>query len=529
MIKNKKIISIILSLNIFLALPCVSFAKKNNRHFESILTNVKNNSKKLYRVPLHFNPKDLNENEHNLLNKIFVYYLSSKVPNISDKTIKESFFTQQFKENRYEGNGLNLFLNYDELKKFKKYYTKEKIKTILKEDVKNYNQLLSKVISFYDKNIDDLKQYRNYLKGKKTDSFYIKHSKKIEDRNNITIDPTKNEEVLTEKEKLEKAKETCKNDYIVAGLLINKYEKQKKELKKITKKKFQNFKNSCENLDNLLEEKDFKIIRKDFDTLNLDLSYFINFKNVESIYVDISMEFIAKCLYNVMKKDKENKIIQNYIKKNKEKIDKENKNNKKDEDCCTHYKDYKEIIPLEIYIMKGNYFSNDLILTFCEIENVKEAKAIVKCLKSKEFKEEFNKKNFEKFINRVLEIAYKYKKHNEEKIKTSSLEKEIKKIKKQKKDSIKNIEKDLKKLEKNTNKNYYNIKSKKRSLAKEKKYLKDEKQIREDAKEKLEKKKFSKFDSRRDVDIWIKKIKNISYKGFKEIYETIDQKKIEIK
>ena len=529
MTKNRKLIATIISLNVFFALPCVSFAKKNNKQFESILTNMIDSDKQLYYITLHFNSENISGDKHNLLKKIFIYYLSSNIPGISDKTIKESFFTQQFIENKYTENRQRLLLNSEEIKNFKKYYTKEKIKKLLKEDVKNYDQLLSKVISIYDENINDLKEYRNYLKGEKTNDFYIKQSKKIKNRDKTKIDLIKNEEILTKEKELEKAKEACKNDYIVTGLLIDKYEKQKKELKKIKKEEFQNFKNSCENLDSLMEEKNFKIIRKDFNNLKLKLNFSPNFKNADKIYTDISMEFIAKCLYNIMKRDKKNKTIQNYIKKNKEKIDKENKKNKENKNHYTNYKDFEKIIPLKIYINKGNFFSSDLTLSFCKIKNVKEAKMIVKYLKSKEFEKEFNERNFEKFINDILEIANKYKKHKEEKIKTGSLEKEIEKVKKRKKDYIKRIEKELKKLEKNVHKNYYKIKSKKRSVEKEKKYLKDEKQITEDARENLEKKKYYRSDSRMDADVWIKKIKNISYKNFNEIYKTMDLTKIEIK
>lgn len=93
MTKNKKFITIFLSLTIFLALPQPIFSiNKFNIIFTSILGNEK---KQNYKFVLYFNNESIPKDKK-LLMKMFNCYASTKVPGISDETIKENLFLYQF-------------------------------------------------------------------------------------------------------------------------------------------------------------------------------------------------------------------------------------------------------------------------------------------------------------------------------------------------------------------------------------------------------------------------------------------------
>ena len=140
MTKNKKIIAAFLGLNLFLAVPTVSLAKENNQFKNLFETNIGNDQKHVYNIRLYYNTSYLNEYNTNLLEKLFLYYLSSKVPGIEDETIKASFFFFFFSEK--SKNSHSLFLKNNEVKKLdsnNKYIIPNEYYNIFSSAFPNYN------------------------------------------------------------------------------------------------------------------------------------------------------------------------------------------------------------------------------------------------------------------------------------------------------------------------------------------------------------------------------------------------------
>ncbi len=528
MTKNKKIIAAFLGLNLFLTMPAISLAKKNTQFKNLFETTIGNNQKNKYNFRLYCNTIDLNEYNTDLLDKLFTCYLVLKVPGMKDDTIKSSFFLDQFTEK--SNNDRSLFLNDEELKKINKYYTKEKVKNLIEGNIENYAQLINKVVSIYDKNINEIKKYAEFLKDIKTDESYLEILEQIENRNREKIDLLKNnEEELTEKEKLEKAKEAVRDEVKVAEILVDRYNEEKEEIKNISIETFKKFLKGFQ-LDDFLKDKKAKIFweKSDYDNYsNLKIKISLEEINGKEIYDDFLPSFFAKCLYDTLKNDTKNKAAQNFIKKNKEKL------KKKDKDKI-YYINQNEIIkkyPIGLrYAHKDHKNRKNLIFSFESIKNIKEAKMIVDYMNSKKFKENLKKnlkeENFEKYKNEVIEFIEKnrkYKNYKKQKNKTNTLEKEIENIIKRKKERIKDNEERLKK-----EKNPIHIKSKKRSIKKDKEYLKDKKQIKEDALYALENKKHSKDKTYNRAEKWINKFKKISAKNLKKICDTYEITKAKI-
>ncbi len=527
MTKNKKIVAAFLGLNLFLAMPTISLAKESNQFKNLFETTIGNNKKHVYNLKLYYNTSYLDEYNTDLLDRLFLYYLSSKVPGIEDKTIKASFFLNQFNEK--SKNNRSLFLNKEEEKKINKYYTKEKVKDLLEGNVENYNQLNKKVVSLYDKNINEIKEYIKYLKDIKTNEAYLEILRRIENRNREKIDFLKNdEEELTEKEKIEKAKEIIKDEIKIAEILIDRYEYEKKEIKNIPKKTFKKFLKDYQ-IEEFLKDKNAKILygKNNYDNYsNLNIKISLEEIDVNEIYNNFLPPFFAKCLYETLKNNTKNKVAQNFIKRNKEKYEEENKKRKNK----IYYINQNELLnkyPMGLRAHIDYRNKQNIVFVFESIESVKEAKMIVDCINSKEFKENIKKnlkrENFEKYKSefvKFIEKNRKYKNHNKQKNKPNTLEKEIEDIKKTKRKNIKDYEESLKK-----EKNPQRIKYKKRSIKKAKEYLKDDKQIKEDAMYNLENRKDTKDSTYKEMEKWINKLKKLSDKDFKNIckdYEIIE-------
>lgn len=522
MTKNKKIIAAFLGLNLFLAIPTTALAKKNNQFKNLFETVIGNEKKHKYNLRLYCNTYDLGEYNTDLLEKLSLCYLLSKVPGIEEKTIKASLFLDQFTEK--SKNNRSLFLNDEEFKKINNYFTKEKVKDFVEGNIENYNQLNKKLISLHDENIDEIKEYIEYLKNIKTNESYLKILERIENRNREKIVFLKNdEEELTEKEKIKKAKEIVSDEITIAEILIDRYEREKKEIKNISKEMFKKYLKSYQ-LDNYLEDKKAKILWKknNYDNYsNLKIKMSLDEINRKEIYDYFLLPFFAKCLYETLKNDTKNKMAQNFIKRNKEELKKENKKRKNK----IYYINQNEIMdkyPMKLRVFKDHINKKNMIFEFESIKNVKEAKMIVDHMNSKEFKENIKKnlkkENFEKYKSEVIEFIEKnrkYKNYKKQKNKSTTLEKEIENIKKRQRQYIKDDEKRLEKLKKE-NKKTYRIKSTQREIKKMKEYLKDEKQIREDALDNLENRKYEKNDVHKNADKQINKFKKISAKNFEE-------------
>ena len=531
MTKNKKVIAAFLGLNLFLAVPTISLAKENNQFKNLFETNIGNDQKHVYNIRLYYNTSYLNEYNTNLLEKLFLYYLSSKVPGIEDETIKASFFLNQFSEK--SKNSHSLFLKNNEVKKINKYYTKEKVKDLLEGNIENYNQLNKKVISLYDKNINEIKEYIKYLKNIKTNESYLKILEQVENRNREKINFLNNdEEELSEKEKIEKAKEIVGDEIKIADILIDQYEYEKKEIKSIPKEIFKKFLKDYQ-IEEFSEDKNAKMLQEknaydNYSNLNIRIS--LEGISINEIYENFLPPFFAKCLYDTLKNDTKNKVAQNFIKRNKEKYEEKNKKRKNK----IYYINPTELInkyPMGLRAHMDYRNKQNILFVFESVKNVKEAKMIVDCINSKEFKENvkknLKKENFEKHKNeaiKFIEKNRKYKNHKKQKNKSNSLEKEIENIKITTREKIRDYEERLKK-----EKNPRRIKSKKRSIKKAKEYLKNYEQIKEDAMCNLEDRKDTKDNTYKEAEKWINKLKNLSNKDFKKICKDYEITKAELK
>lgn len=512
MTKNKKFITIFLSLSIFLALPQPIFSMNK---FETMFTSILGNEKKqTYKFVLYFNNQSITKNKK-LLMKMFNCYALAKVPGISDETIKENLLLYQFYGRMVPENILSL--TKDDFKKIEKYYNKKNIENLINSDIKDYDKFIEKIISFYGENIKELKQYIKYLKQNKADEFYIKIFDKTKNRNKTKISCLKKEE-LSEKRKIEEGKKAAIKEIYVAKSLINKNKKYIEKIKKTsTKENFKKFIKSCdieEFFKNSIGDSIISSLPEELElTFNMDYLY-LN-ENHLSLYVP----FVLYTLGDLLKEDKQNKVAQDILKKTKEHLKKEIEDRVANFFFKFSSSSLVRFCPIKAIDWKENKNNVEKsIKCRFDFDNKKELNLIKKYLTSKKFKEKLKsnltEKNFEKFKNKIIKKIEESVKIKKELLEKENVEKQIEYIKNNKKKEIEEKKENLKK----TNQ----PKTIEKEIKKAEKFLKNKNKIKEIAEENYKKMKKDFNIYKKNVDEGVKLIKKISFEDFKTIYEAIE-------
>ncbi len=518
MTKNKKFITIFLSLTIFLALPQPIFSMNK---FKTIFTPILGNEKKQnYKFVLYFNNESIPQDKK-LLMKMFNCYALTKVSGISDETIKENLFLYQFYGQKVPEE--ILLLTKEDYKKIGKYYNKKNIENLINGDVKDYDEFIKKIISFYNKNISELKKYIKYLDQNETDDFYIEIFDKIKNRDRIQISCLKEKE-LNKKQKIEKGKKAAIKEKAIAESLIDQNKKYIEKIKEnSTKENFKKFIKSCDIEEFFKNSIDGSIISCLPE--ELELTFLIDYSYLNENHLSLYIPFVLYTLGELLREDKQNEIAQNILKKTK----KEFKENIKT--WLMNFFDFSDsslirFCPLKPTCWKANKNNKQKLLK-CRFnfENKKELNLVKKYLTSKKFKDRLitnlTEKNFEKFKNELMKKIKKSIKIKEEFLEKENAEKQIENIKNNKKRDIKENKENLNKTKQ--------PKTTEKEIKKAEEFLNNENKIKETAKENFNKMKKNFDIYKKNVNEGKKIMNKISFNDFKTVYNTIKLTDVEIK
>ena len=511
MTKNKKFITIFLSLSIFLALPQPIFSMNN---FKTMFTSILGNEEKQnYKFVLYFDNESMIEDKK-LLMKIFNCYALAKVPGISDETIKENLLLYQFYG--YKVPEEILSLTKEDYKKIDKYYNKKNVENLVNSNFEDYNRFIQKIVSFYKENIDELKRYIKYLKENKTDDFYAEFFDKIKNRNKTKISYLKAKEE-NKKQKIHKGKKAAIKEISIAASLINQNKKYiEKITKKLTKEKFKKFMKSC-NIEEFFKNSIDDSIISCFPE-ELELTFSMNYSYLDKNHLSLYVPFVLYTLGDLLKEDEQNKVAQNLLKKTKKRFKREIKNG------MFNFFDFTSsslirFCPINAisWEQNENNTSESLKCRF-DFDNKKELNLIKKYITSKKFKDRLkinlSEKSFKKFKNEIIKKIKESLKLKKEFLEKENVEKQIEYIKTTKKRNIEENKENLKKT------NQPKITEK--EIKKAEKFLNDKSKIKETAEENFKKMKKDFDIFKKNVNKGINQMEKISFENFKTICDTIE-------